>query len=668
MNFITYLKSKLRYLFSIAMIAALLSQLISPLLSAKADGPRFNFLQGDYQILEGINTTRGENVWKNPVTGTAGEEFRGSVYYHNGMVDTIATNTKIKVNIPSETTAGTAKITTSISSDNAATVTSTIVDGQLVGMNGLVVNLDKDAELEFIPGSVKWYPDASTQNPGVLPTVLPNGQTGNEVVSGTGVNIGDINGCWQYAGFLTFGFRTKVVEIPDFTINKTVRNVTQNDNIFAKEVSAEVGDQTEFNIDIINTGNVAISDGVTWDTNPDGLEFVSGSFAKASGDIIIPLSDADALAFFNDGILIYPLSPGDEINFLYRTDVTSPLEDGDCATNKVFMTAAGQTLASIALVRIVSTPTPNIVKEKAGFNNTKNKSVAGLKSNIGDTVTYTLTTSNIGNASIDFEIKDDITQVLENASVLSISDGGEVVGSEIKWPSTVIDPGEREVRTFQVKIKDVADGTSFTNTYGNSVTVNVEVLVDLVPCLHIEKLVRNVTTNDGVFVKSNQAFAGDTLEYMINFSNTGNGPADRVRISDVLPANTQYVTGTTRISRNGGSEQTLVDGIAGSGIILDTIPAGEKDFIKFRVITSSSLAVGETLINTASINDLSDTASTKIVAKIVPATTTPSLPKTGATSAASFMITLFAGVIILYGKYRRTMISEETTVINSLMA
>jgi len=656
MSFKTYLKSKMRYLLGIAMIAALLSQLISPLLSAKADSPRFNFLTGDYQILEGLNATKGEDVWKNPVTGAAGEEFRGSVYYHNGMLDTTATNTKIKVTIPATTSGNSAKITASISADNAETVTSTIVDGTLVGMNGLVVNLDKDAELEFVPGSVKWYPNSSA--PGAAPTALPFGQSGNEITSGYGVNIGDIQGCWQFAGFLTFGFKTKakpVVLDESFTIDKTVRNITKGFVDFAKDTSANLGDEVEFKIEVENTGEVAIVNGVLKDVNPAGLEYVNGSF-----------SGTDASAFFDGGIHVN-LTSGQKASFKYKAVAKTPLKAGDCAVNKAYMTAFEKTLNSQAAVNILAEKTPNIVKHKSAFNNTKNQNVEDVKSSIGDKVTYTLTTSNTGDAAIDFVIADDIKEVMQNALVTKISDGGEMASNIIKWPSVRINPGENVTRTFEIRILTVADGTVFKNIYGDTVTVTVEVPVVTTPVLHMEKLVRNVTTNDGNFVKSNQAYAGDTLEYLINYSNTGNGPADRVRIIDVLPANTQYIAGTTRISRNGGSEQTVIDGITGNGIVLDTIPAGEVGFIKLRVITSANLAVGETLVNTATVNTLSDTASTSIVAKAV-AATVPTLPKTGATGAGSFMVTMFMGMAFLYGKYKKLGLSGETEIIKSLLS
>ena len=668
MSFKNYLKKKIKYLLGIAGIAALLSQLILPVLSTKADGPRFNFLAGDYELIEGYNSTKSETVWKNPITGTAGDEFRGSVYYHNGMLNTTAANTRIKVNIPANTSGKRAKVTASISADNAETVTSTIVDGQLVGLDGLAANLDRDAELEFVPGSVLWFPNSSTNNPSVIPTPLPGGQSGNEIVSGGGVNIGDIQGCWQFAGFVTFKFKTKVKEAPAFTIDKTVRNVTLGGVSFAKETLANIGDETEFNIDVTNTGNVLASDGVIRDITPAGLEFVSGSFKKIAGGVATALPDSESAKFFGAGITIDNLAPGSMISYLFTIKVTSLLKAGDSATNTASATVFALAKQSSAKVTVATTPAPNIVKSKSAFNNTKNKPTGETKNNVGDNITYTLNTSNTGDAPIDYEIKDDIAEVLSNASIVSISNNGQVVGSEIKWPSVTINTGEKIVRSFQVKVKNVANGTRFRNVYGNGVVVVIDVPVILNPILHIEKLVRDVTTGENNFVKSNQAFAGDTLEYLINYSNTGNGPADGVKISDVLPANTQYVAGTTRISWDGKAEQTLTDGIVGSGITLATIPVGEVGYIKLRVVISGSIAAGENLVNTATVNNLSDTASTKIIAKaVIPATTTP-LPKTGATGAASFMIALLAGIWVLYYKYRKLMNSESTMIINSMLA
>ena len=102
MGFLNYIKGKMKYLLGIAGMAALLSQLILPALGVKADGPRFNFLPGDLEMVRGVNVSNDEAVWKDPVTANAGQIVRGLVYYHNGMVDTVAQNTRVKVTIPSD--------------------------------------------------------------------------------------------------------------------------------------------------------------------------------------------------------------------------------------------------------------------------------------------------------------------------------------------------------------------------------------------------------------------------------------------------------------------------------------------------------------------------------------------------------------------------------------
>lgn len=668
MGFKNYLKKKLKYVFGVALVAGLLSQLISPLLSASATEPRFNFLPGDYQILEGFNETKNETVWKNPVSGNAGDVFRGSVYYHNGVLDTTAINTRIKVNIPQSTTNKTAKITASISADNAATVTSTVVNGQLVGLDGLVVNLDQDADLEFVPGSAQWFPNA--QGGMGTSTPFPGGQSGNEIVSANGVNIDGIAGCWEFAGFVTFAFKTKAKALPNIKIEKEVKNISRNEASFSKETTAKVGEITQFKVEVTNTGNTDIADAVLRDIDPTGLEFVSGSLEKTFDGTTTALSDTDAAIFFDGGLTLDNLAPTKSITFTFKTKVLDILNDGDVVINKAIVVAAGKTLESIAKVKIEEKKA-NIIKSKSAYNDTKKEAADVVAA--GDLVTYTLTTKNTGEAPIDFVVSDNIEEVLQNAVIVSISDGGKVEGNTISWPSVCIKPGETVTRTFQVKIKDIGKEVCFKNVYGNEVVLCIKVK-KVAPCLHIEKFVRNVTAGESNFVDSNEAKAGDTLEYLINFSNTGDGPADQVKFTDTLPPNTTYLAGTTRISRNKSTEQTLPDGITGSGITLDTIAAGESGYIKFRITTSDCLAANEILVNTAHLTDdnktISDTAQTKIVAKAVaaPVDGKGGLPKTGSSAALSFVLTFMAGICVVYAKYAKIARSEESIIINSLLA
>lgn len=289
MGFKNYVKSKLKYLVGIATCAAIVSQLLLPVIGAKADAPRFNFMKNDYELLKGANVTRGETVWKDPVSGTDGDEFRAQIYYHNGNINTVAQNTKIKVNIPSSTTNKTAKITASISADNAATVVDTVVDGVITGQSGLTVNFDKDVNLEYVAGSAKWFPNATPL--GGAATIFPNGQSGNEIVSADGVNIGNIQGCWDYSGFVIFGFKAKkvIVHEPNIIKSKSAYNQTKNQ----PASKAYAGDVIEYTLNTRNTGDAA-TDYVIEDGIADILEYADVISVSDGGAVVAGTTGNDS--------------------------------------------------------------------------------------------------------------------------------------------------------------------------------------------------------------------------------------------------------------------------------------------------------------------------------------------------------------------------------------
>lgn len=534
MKFWNYLTKKFRIILSVALLAGLLSQFIIPAEITQAESPRFNFLPGDFELIRGADKSKGETIWHNPVNGSAGDTFGGIIYVHNGNLDTIAHNTKVKINLPSQTTNKSVKITASISADNAPTVTSTVVNGQIVGLDGLEVNLDQDAQIEFVPGSVKWFPNfTSDTQPN---SALLFGQTGDEITSSGGLNIGDVNACWQFVHFVTFEFRAKANALP-----------------------------------------------------------------------------------------------------------------------------------------------ANIVKSKLAKNLTSGIEGTDIQANPGDSVRYTLKTTNNGGTATNVAVEDGVADVLELSEITNISDAGAVFtgtgsGNDsevVRWPSVTINPGETLVRSFEVKIKNPLpnnpeSGFHFDfimfNVFGNEVFVRLPRPTPGQSNLAITKQVRNVTTNETNFVKANQANPGDTLEYKINFSNTGTAPADSVVLSDTLPANVQFRTGTTLISRNGGAEQTFADGITTSGINIGTLSASDTGYVKFRVSVASGLANGQTLTNTGFLKSgdttISDTAQTSIVvpAAVSPVSTTPTLPKTGAeTGVLSFLLTFSGGVFATYRKYKKNL-------------
>jgi len=677
MNFLAYAKEKVKYIFGLAAIAAILSQVILPLASIKADGPRFNFLTGDYELIRGANASRNESVWKNPVDASAGERVNAIVYYHNGMVDTSAVNTRVKINVPTQSTNKTAKVTASVSADNAETINSTVVDGQIVGSNGLVINFDQDVDLSYINGSAKWFPN-SNQNGGSSQTAapFPNGQTGNEIVSGSGVNIGNIQGCWDYAGFITIGLLAKQKDAPALAIDKTVRNISAGESTFVKETNAEIGNNVEFAIKIKNTGNVALTNSILSDTLPAGLTYANGTFSKNVAGAQTSLSDADAASMLAGNLNIGTIAIG-EANaqtFTFRATASTSLGAGRI-TNKAKISSTGLSAESFASVVICRA---EIVKSKSAFNNTQNVNATAVSAKAGDEITYTLVTKNTGSAGVNYTVEDGISDILEYANVTAISDGGSIVDSNlVSWPEVKINAGQTINRTFSIKVKNPLPTTATNgyhydwkmyNVYGNEVLIPIEKPV-YCPVLGLTKMVRDLTIGEQNFVKSNTAFKGDTLEYIVSYNNTGEGAADNVILSDAIPANTAYVAGSAVISRGGGAETALADGLTTSGVNIGSIQPDETGYVKFRVTVASNIAAAEVLTNTAYLTSqgktISDTAKTTVV-EYKKAAGGTSLPKTGA-GAGSFLATFMIGLAGLYGKYRKNMASTEVSVINELI-
>lgn len=477
--------------------------------SALAASPRFNFLADDKELLRAANDTRGDQTWSSSISGNAGDVFSGIIYYHNGVIDTVAKNTRVKVSIPEQTTGKKATFSASILADNASTVS-----------NNLELTLDADANISFVPGSVRWYPNHNEVDDQSEP--LPYGQSGDELISSNGLRIGDIQGCWNYAGFVTFKFKT----------------------------------------------------------------------IKQSVSIV-------------------------------KSKIAKNLRTGETGTD--------------------------------------------IKAMPGDKIEYALTTANNGNAAAaGVIVSDDISDILEYAD-LENSNAYTLSQGVISWQPVNILPGVSVVNKFTVQVKNPlpnlpASGIHYDfkmqNVYGNWVFVTITE-TPKTPVLSIKKSVRNATQNEVNFVKENTALAGDTLEYQIEFANTGNAPADGVVICDVIPANTQYMSGTTVISINGGQERTYSDALGSTGLTISLEP-GESGYIKFRVLTSTQIAANEVLINTVYLKygdkTISDIAKTTVT-KVIP----PKQPELPVTGAESLIITALTAILAAVGYvyYRRKKVLDK---------
>ncbi|MFZ3058072.1 MAG: PKD domain-containing protein [Minisyncoccales bacterium] len=177
---------KVSYSSIVLSLLSLVSVLFVGVNSAIAAVPQFNNASNDLDTVRIGNSTTsaGTYSWASSVTGQTGDRIAIDVYYHNTVDGTNATNTKVKVSVPS-TSAGTQKVFSGLLwADNAAQVS-----------GSATLNITSSQSITF-ENTARWLPNQSTSGG----TMIPVTNNGNSVQ----VNIGSIAGGWPSQGHVTF--------------------------------------------------------------------------------------------------------------------------------------------------------------------------------------------------------------------------------------------------------------------------------------------------------------------------------------------------------------------------------------------------------------------------------------------------------------------------------
>lgn len=189
----------------------------------------------------------------------------------------------------------------------------------------------------------------------------------------------------------------------------------------------------------------------------------------------------------------------------------------------------------------------------------------------------------------------------------------------------------------------------------------------------IKKQVRKDGATDG-FKESVNVAPGDTVNYRVEFKNTGAGQLDDVVIKDTLPAGMSFVPGTVKIlnaNNPGGAVVNNGDKLVSSGINIGDYTGGSNALVIFdaKVKANDELpACGtNTLVNTASAQPANksgkaDTANVVVTRECKEGEVPPSeLPKTGlGTNIAAFIglgsMTAGLGYAITSARIRKNLI------------
>lgn len=358
--------------------------------------PRFNFLQGDVEMLRAAKTT--SSTWGDPINANIGDRVAFILYYHNGMVNTVAHNTRVRVDLP-VSQGSTLNMTSYIWSDETPYITDTVVNGQIVGRSGATINLPSNARIQYIPGSTMIFRNGS--------------QTGVQIADGittnSGVNIGSITGCWEFAGYVTF--QADIYGQSNLVMNKQVAHA--GEAAWHEEIAANPGDEISYKIGVRNNGDIDAANVVVKDVLPSYMTYSVGTsriYTSAHPEgVLLP----DTL--FTTGINMPDVTPGDSgVEYItYKTRVSTSIPAGSWElinTAKVFQSGVEKAQDQAKVVVVANR---GLVIDKK-VSNGNGGWVEQNSAKLGDEITYRIIVRNTGNIATDSVLVRDILPVYVN--------------------------------------------------------------------------------------------------------------------------------------------------------------------------------------------------------------------------------------------------------------
>jgi len=371
---------------------------------------------------------------------------------------------------------------------------------------------------------------------------------------------------------------------PDLTITKTDGNVT-----------VTTGDLITYTLGYNNVGNQNATGVVISETVPANTTF--NSAGSTSGWSCTNGAIAGSVCNFTIGNL--SVGTSGSVNFAVTTNATIPAGVNNI-TNTATITDDGTNgidptpLNNQATEPTPITATPDIVITKTDGQTTVLPS---------QTLTYTLTISNVGNQGASGVVITDTLPAGMNYN--SSSNAGVASGQTITWPTISLAAGAIITRTVTVTLNsnfpsgvNSLTNNAATNDDGtngadptplNNATTDVDTL-DAAPDLRITK------TDGGA-----TPVPGNNLIYTLNYDNIGNQNATGVVITETVHDDTTFSTTGSSVGWSCSNGD-----IAGTTCSFDVgnFNVGATGSITFAVLVDNPLPSGvDTITNTVSIAD-----------------------------------------------------------------
>lgn len=622
------------------------------------------------------------NYWSDKTQVENGKEYVVRMYVHNNAASNLkltAKDVKAFVILPTDT-AKEITVSGKISSSNA-NPTTVWDETKFVSKNGEKFNL------AYVDGSAKYY---NTKDGKLRTFSLDGTNDSNDLFTSKGKLLGydkmdgNIPGCSEYSGYVTFHVKAQFAAQPNIEISKEVKIL--GSDTWSEEVKAKSGDTVRYRIHFKNTGNTTLQNVVIRDILPTGLTYVKGSttIVNTAHPKGVALSDNIVT---DKGINIgdYAANAGAWLYFNATVDKSVSEKCGNTLLRNVAQANGGTTGTKEDKADVLvdgKTCVDGFKIDKMVKLPAENEWHETVKANGGSIVNYRIRFTNTGNTTLkNVVIADTLPAHMTYVSGSTTLDGkkaadGVITKSGLNIGSVAA--GKTATLIFNAKVdnslKDSCEDSTLTNTvkgkYNNDdktaktdtavVKVDGKVCEEEKPSFKLDKMVQ--LDGGKEWSETVTAKAGDKVRYRIQFKNTGNTTLKNVVIRDILPSNMTIVKGSVVLYNSANTNgKTISDNLVStSGVNIGNYAKGTEATIYFYATVNKALADNcddSTLTNTVKgkyNNDdktaKSDTADVKVNGKTCKDPEPPVMPKTGAADVITGVIGL-ASVATAAGYY-----------------
>ncbi|MBI5530867.1 MAG: DUF11 domain-containing protein [Candidatus Doudnabacteria bacterium] len=430
---------------------------------------------------------------------------------------------------------------------------------------------------------------------------------------------------------------TVVTENGQVRLTKEVRNITNSETAFAHATSAKQNDTVEYRIKVWAGTSVTLTNVIVNDSFASGLSYIDNSLF---------VDGTSHAAGLTSGGLTFTSVGQTPLVIIYRAKVTATMgtivNTAQAVASNATNTAVDQALVNVAYVN-PGQPSLSIIKQVKNVTQNTNYDTSVL-ANKNDVVKYQVIIKNVGQATAKNVFFNDSNpaqvQPLTGLTVSIAYTGGIPAGvalGDLAAGATVTITYQGTVKVDSGTILNVATAssdnatsqnasatvvvntqnnnggnsnynycvnyscnttinntTNTTNTtttnnnytYNNYSYVYINSTGNTVPAnqysqLSITKSVR--TVNNGTYQNSVNVNNGDTVEFEIVVTNSGNQNINNVRLTDNLPSGLNLVNGSVRVDGSYVSSSNLY-----SGMYLGSLSTGQQKRINFQATVNNS--------------------------------------------------------------------------------